>query len=818
MQETEQVQQPEGNPLPAIQPATFRYFPFSDHKIPAMLIAIVAVVFYCTSIMNEYALDDGIIIHQNEHVLKGVQGIGSILTKDAYDSFYKRMNAKDQLQGGRYRPLPTITFAIEQEFIGTYRTGYYEWVADLNNNGVLDDGKIGFMQGESHMKGLSTSEKPGGISNYRENYEYNNYEDLNNDGRAQRNECFHCWDLNRNFDNEPEEDMNSDGVFNEVDCQVYGASVRHFNNIWMYALACVFLYVLLSRYMLRDRADLAFLAALLFAAHPIHSEVVANVKSRDEILSFLFMCLTFIWSYKFIENRSWYSMLVSGLMFLLCLLCKEYGIFLFILIPLALHIFNKNRVSLAGVVVPVSVFIGFAVIMIRLDVFGTYFGLPPFILFFSAVVIYSVIMTVILRYYFREQPLASLMSFLCISALVYLAMRLNAVNMAPGVPDTEVLNNPFLFASPSQAFATKVYILLRYLIVVFVPHPLISDYSFATIAYRDLGDWDFILSAISHIALIAAAVVLCIRRHVAGFAIVSYLLFLVPVTNFFFAVGATMREGLAFHASLGFAMFAGWMILKGVDRLTAISEKKKRIVLAGGMAVILLLYCVKTWERNLDWKNDVTLFLKDVKNAPHSVLVLGNAGARWIDLSDTREITGIPLPGDKDRPFNDYNGTLQISEEDVRKGGFSSKREAALARGIGYIEHAVELHPRYVNGYLNLGLASFKLNKDLDAIYYWKVAELLYPNNPYLANYYHVYTGLLKERGDEALRQEDPETALYAYKLWSVVTPRNADAWYNIAVVNYRSGERELARKNIRKALSFNSNDPRYTELMRTID
>ncbi len=87
-----------------------------------IIIGIVGFVFYITSINGEYALDDGIIIHQNDHVIKGVRGIKDIMTRDAYESFYRRMCATDQLAGGRYRPLSVVSFALEQEIIGSYRT------------------------------------------------------------------------------------------------------------------------------------------------------------------------------------------------------------------------------------------------------------------------------------------------------------------------------------------------------------------------------------------------------------------------------------------------------------------------------------------------------------------------------------------------------------------------------------------------------------------------------------------------------------------------------------------------------------------------
>lgn len=188
---------------------TFHFFPFKNQAAPFIVIILLGLIFNLTSLHNEYALDDGIIIHQNDHVIKGVKGIKDIMTKDAYESFYRRMNATDQLAGGRYRPLSVVSFAIEQEFIGAYpKDGLY----------------------------------------------------------PQR-----CWDTNQNKKDDVEEDINDDGVFNEVDCQVKGASLRHFVNIITLIIGVILLFLFFRNYIFKDNHDLAFLAALIFLMHPIHS-------------------------------------------------------------------------------------------------------------------------------------------------------------------------------------------------------------------------------------------------------------------------------------------------------------------------------------------------------------------------------------------------------------------------------------------------------------------------------------------------------------------------------------------------------------------
>jgi hypothetical protein len=295
--------------------------------------------------------------------------------------------------------------------------------------------------------------------------------------------------------------------------------------------------------------------------------------------------------------------------------------------------------------------------------------------------------------------------------LIYLAMRLVAVKLKPGVPDTEILNNPYLLANGEERFATKGYVLLKYLRLLVFPHPLSSDYSFNTIPYRHFTSWDFLLSMVVHIGMVIAAVYYTLKKHVLGFALMTYIIFALMIGNVLMDIGATMGERLIFHSSIGYCIGLAWLILKGFDKLANIQINVRRSVLAVIVLVVGFLFGCKTWERNFDWKNDVTLFLKDVKTMPHSVLVLGNAGARWVDLADTKEVTGINIPGQDSTRYNDYNGTLKITDEEMKEGGYKTKREAALYKGIKFLSHAIELHPRYVNGYLNLGLAYFTIGK-----------------------------------------------------------------------------------------------------------
>ncbi|MBP8033259.1 MAG: glycosyltransferase family 39 protein, partial [Bacteroidia bacterium] len=537
---------------------TFHFFPFKNQTAPFIVIILLGLIFNLTSLHNEYALDDGIIIHQNDHVIKGIKGIKDIMTKDAYESFYRRMNATDQLAGGRYRPLSVVSFAIEQEFIGAYpKDGLYP---------------------------------------------------------AQ------CWDTNGNKVNDVEEDINDDGVFNEVDCQVKGASLRHFVNIISLIIGVMLLFLFFRNYIFKDNHDLAFLAALIFLMHPIHSEAIANVKSRDEIFSLIFISLTFFYSFKFMNEKSNKNLFLAAFNFLLALLSKEYAVVLVMLIPIAFFVYGeinfdpktflKSKEFKQAVYVFGAFFIC-AILMLMVkrnsdmhiqpgQKATTSYWLFPFVYLIVGVgLISSKIKT----------KFATLMSWHFFIMLFYLGMRLVAVKLKPGVPDTEILNNPYLLATQQEQWATKVFVLLKYFTLCWFPHPLSSDYSFNTIQFRTFASWDTLVSLVLHVGLLVAGVKLILKKHTLGFAIAVYFAFLLMIGNILMDIGATMGERLLFHSTIGFVIAFAWLILKGIEKVpgSLIAKRGVFFLLLGTMT---FLYGCKTWERNWDWKNDITLFLK----------------------------------------------------------------------------------------------------------------------------------------------------------------------------------------------------------------
>src|SRR3569833_2945034 len=103
------------------------------------------------------------------------------------------------------------------------------------------------------------------------------------------------------------------------------ANWHHFFQVFWFAVSLVILLWFLRECIFRGNTDIAFLAAFLFAIHPIHTEVIANVKSRDEIFSLMFICLTIIFYFRFDDTRTIKNLIWAGIFFFLALLSKEYA-------------------------------------------------------------------------------------------------------------------------------------------------------------------------------------------------------------------------------------------------------------------------------------------------------------------------------------------------------------------------------------------------------------------------------------------------------------------------------------------------------------
>jgi protein O-mannosyl-transferase len=345
---------------------------------------------------------------------------------------------------------------------------------------------------------------------------------------------------------------------------------KHWVNIILYA----FLIILIFHFVMNDlklSLPVAFITAFLFALHPIHTEVVANLKSRDEILSLIFYLLTISSYLKYIDSKSKKDLLKMSLCFIAALLSKEYAITLLAVLPVAAYTLRNYSVS------------------------------------------------------------NSLKSILTLAVIfgVYALIRGSIVGW--GAPEQmDVLNNPYVYASGIEKIATKIFILLKYFLSLIKPFPLSADYSFAEIRYRTFSDWDVWLSILLHATLFYYMIIALRERKLTGLIGIIYFSNLFLVSNLVFNIGASMGERFLFHSSFAFCLLIGIMWQELATKLKEstfdLLSKVLLIIIAVGSFLIII-------PRNRDWKNTYTLFLKDVETSSNSALCNANATVTLVNMA-----------------------------------------------------------------------------------------------------------------------------------------------------------------------------------------
>lgn len=345
-----------------------------------------------------------------------------------------------------------------------------------------------------------------------------------------------------------------------LEVQLFGKEahpvVGHTVNILLYGLTGVLLYRLLLGFFptspeSRWFFSVAFIGALLFVVHPIHSEAIANIKGRDEILALL-LSLGALWAtIKYYDKGSSVWLVFSGLLLLLGMLAKENAITFVAVIPLSIYFFVK---------VPLS------------------------------------------RVWASVWPLL-------IAAVVFMFIRYQALGymLNPGKAVTDLMNNPFLGMSFAEKTATISLTLAWYLKLLVFPHPLTHDYYPYHVPKVNWTDWRALLGLVLHLGMGVWAVLHLKTRKVPAYAVLFYLLTLSIVSNIFLSVGAFMNERFVYMPSVAFCLLMGWWLAYRLPALLNEKAERPYILGAGILAAFIGFYCWKTITRVPDWKDAMSL-------------------------------------------------------------------------------------------------------------------------------------------------------------------------------------------------------------------
>ena len=349
--------------------------------------------------------------------------------------------------------------------------------------------------------------------------------------------------------------------------------ISHLINIILYALTAFFLFLVLQQTLKSyHRFDyLPFITALIFIFHPIHSEVVANIKGRDEILALLFSISACLMIIKYQEKQHRKFLIFAAILWFLALLSKENAIVFWLLMPMILFMYGIRQIK--NYKAPVIVF--------------------------------------------------------TLTALVFLFIRYLVIGGASGVSN-ELMNDSFLGATPEVKYATIFYTLWKYITLLIYPSPLTFDYYPYHIS---LVDWDNAW-ALTGLFIYLVLVILMLRYIKKNFfitlALVFYLIPLLLVSNLFFPIGTFMSERFMYFSSIGFCL----LVALGFSYLIALGRQWKYGAFVI-VTTVCLLFSAKVISRNRAWYNDYTLFTTDVKTSSNGAKSNCSAGGILLESTDT---------------------------------------------------------------------------------------------------------------------------------------------------------------------------------------
>lgn len=335
----------------------------------------------------------------------------------------------------------------------------------------------------------------------------------------------------------------------------------HLINLLLYFLIAVQLFYFLQKLLSKYHSYYPFIIVLLFLLHPIHTEVVANIKSQDELLSGLFALLSLNYFIQWINQNHKRKLIISCVLFLAALFSKESSIAYILIFPALLWLLFNNS---------------------------------------------------ILNSFKKASPLF-------LMGALFLGFRFIALQDVVQGYETSAREN-ILYAASSfiQVWGTKFEILYYYFTKTLMPSNLSWDYSFNQIPVVTFSSYRPIVSILLCLLCIFVFVKNLKRNQEIAFGVFWFFVLLAPTCNMFIMNGTTFGERFLFMPVVGVVLIA--VVLTKIFLHLDISQSpfKANKYFTTGFVIVGSIFLLQSVSRASDWKDNLTLFQSGVISSPNS--------------------------------------------------------------------------------------------------------------------------------------------------------------------------------------------------------
>ncbi|KAM9311466.1 protein O-mannosyl-transferase TMTC1 [Gastrophryne carolinensis] len=364
----------------------------------------------------------------------------------------------------------------------------------------------------------------------------------------------------------------------------------HLVNVLLHCLVSSLLCYVCSVAVFPER-KLALAAGLLFAAHPIHTEAVAGIVGRADVLAGLLFLLAFLAYIRSLEEDSAPDRLPGTRSPILLLLS--------LLLGTAAMLVKETGVTVLGVCLVYD----FHILCLRRLTRSPAWERPGKTLRTMAAP------------FLRRAALVS-----C-HALLVLAFRM--LIMGGSMPLFSEQDNP---ASFSPYLLTRLltfsYLLAFNGCLLLAPITLCYDWQVGSIPLVDsLWDLRNMETLLLMALLLSLGLYSATTRKSSYQSVTVALLFLVfpfiPASNLFFRVGFVVAERVLYMPSMGFCI----LCVAGLRVLCARGGPRTSCALTSGFVLLLLLFSWKSVRQSECWRSRESLFRSGVQTLPHNAKV-----------------------------------------------------------------------------------------------------------------------------------------------------------------------------------------------------
>lgn len=523
----------------------------------------------------------------------------------------------------------------------------------------------------------------------------------------------------------------------------------HAANVFWNAVTCVVAFAFVN--LLFGNAVLAMVTATLFAAHPLHTESVAWISGRTDVLAALWSLVS-LSCYVLARRRRNHPLLSTSLFaFMLSLFAKESAACLPLLILLLEFGLFETMVAPHG----------------RLSAAPEESRTKPSI-------VYPILFFAVLA--------------------GYLVLRHEAIGTTTSTHEAWAPGALGYVALPLSILAGYVY-------KVLVPVKLSAEYEAPVPgSFADLH----VIAGFVVAALIIWALWRFRRRAEVVLGVGIFVLGLLPVMNVI-PIGEVSAERFLYFPSLGAVLVLGGIFASALSAKCPVLQPRDSSGACGGWRVskplagylvavlvaVLVAFAVKTIDRSHDWKNEQILFAKTAEQEPtnpHPHAAMAEAAYR---------------NGDIPRAVREYQKAIEL-DPDYCVGliglGQIWAQQGRYDQALPLVEQAIRTLPDDPILNANLGFLYYKTNQNGKAVPYLEKALRLNPDELWA----HFNLGMIRQQqGNFVSAREHFKRAVQGGADFNFAN-------YYLAVIENAEGNNERAKECARAFLALYATDDRF--------